>query len=440
MENKNIRITLIAIVVLHAILAMLFANATPYRQAGVLLSQRHAAAADIGAPDERQHVNYVRRLADGQGIPVFNPKDPNLYETYQSHQPPLYYGVAAAWMKVSGDHEGRSLRFLNILFGCGTVVAVFFLGRFAFSDRVGVLASAFCAMLPMFCALSGAVSNDPLLFLICTSALALIARGIRHGFTMRDAIVLGVVFGLGVWTKTTAVALLPAMIVATIATLKSTQFSAKHLAISAGVGLVMIAPWWMRNQSLYGDPLALKAFDEAFTGSAQASMFIDSIGMPGYLLNWVGWWTARSFFGIFGYMDIAMNEKGVPGATCPNTLYRLLLIGTLVAVIGYFAASKSKLKSDAVQWVNLTFGLIILLLFLKFNLHYFQAQARYLYAAIGPIAVAFAAGLLFLLKDRLKAALTVTVVILGGVSFYAINLLPDAFKLRTESSQTIAVP
>ncbi len=441
MDSKKIRLLLAAIVLMHLTLAYLFASQTPFRQAGILLSQArdpetglHPKIGDVGAPDERQHVNYIRRLANHQGLPVFNPKDPNLYENYQSHQPPVFYSIGAVWASIldapAEDTFGRSVRYLNILFGGCTVIAVFFLGKFSFDERTGLLASCWVAVLPMFCALSGAVSNDPLLFLLCTIELALVAYGLRHGCTLHTTVAMALVLGLALWTKTTSVALLPAMVVAIAAARKKSD--AKYLLIATLSGLVMILPWWLRNQNLYGDPLALKAFDDAFVGTAQAASFVQGYGLFGYLVNWVGWWTARSFFGIFGYMDIAMNEKGLPGANCPNTLYRLLLVGTIVAILGYFLAPQSKIKSDVVQWVNLTFGFVILALFLKFNMHYFQAQARYLYPAIGPIAVAFSAGLLHLTKGRFKVAAAITVLIFGSVTIYAGTSLSDAFRQRTD--------
>src|SRR5262249_24898870 len=93
---------LLAIILANVALAGMYATGTPYRQAGVLLSYGHSKANDIGAPDERQHVNYVIHLLEGKGFPVFNPEDPNLYETYQSHQPPAFYLLEAAWCKALG--------------------------------------------------------------------------------------------------------------------------------------------------------------------------------------------------------------------------------------------------------------------------------------------------------------------------------------------------
>jgi hypothetical protein len=81
--------------------------------------------------------------------------------------------------------------------------------------------------------------------------------------------------------------------------------------------------------------------------------------------------------------------------------------------------------------LNGTFFLVILLLFISFNNHYFQAQARYLLPAIGPIAGAFAVGLNHLLRARTYLALGIVVLVLGGVDVYALMRLPSEFERRT---------
>src|SRR5688572_11199607 len=144
------------IVALHLGLAVAYAAITPYRQGGRLHFQGGAYAADIGAPDERQHVNYVAHLVQGKGFPVFNPKDPGLYESYQSHQPPLYYLIAAGVGKIVGasDFEdllhGRDLRFLNALIGSLGIGGVYFFVWWGFRNQAAALAAAaFAALLPM---------------------------------------------------------------------------------------------------------------------------------------------------------------------------------------------------------------------------------------------------------------------------------------------------
>lgn len=427
-----------ALVLVHILLASWYSSITPYRQAGYYRTG-HSIIPDIGAPDERQHANYIRRFMTGQGFGVLDPKDPNLGENYQVHQPPAYYLLATGWAKlaqaegVEAHDDGIKLRFLNALIGAGTVVGTFFLGFWGHRRiEVGLIAAAFVALLPMNIALSGAISNDPLLFLLCTWVLALLARSVREGWDWKGVIWIGVLTGLAMLTKTTALALVPVILVA--AFLKRPTIA--QFGAAAGIALVFAMPWWLRNMSLYGDPFALKQFNLAFAGSPQAQAQIDGLGLPTYLLSMVGWWTARSFIGAFGYMDIWLNETGSPMGAAPNALYRLLIAGMVLTFFAWIAsATKPEWKeAKSVQIVNGLFLVVVILLFVRFNLQYFQAQARYVLPAISVIGCGVALGLLQLTKGRWLVALALVTLIFGGVATYAGTRLPDEFAKRIQPS------
>ena len=430
------------LLLVHIGLATWFASITPYRTSGVLRSYGRSPAQDIGAPDERQHVNYIYHLASGQGFPVFNPKDPNLYETYQSHQPPAFYVLEAAWSKIVGFNSQESpvgirLRYLNVIIGALGVLGTFYLGKWGLGrEDVGVIAAAFTALLPMNVALSGAVSNDPMLIALCTWTLALIGMVLRNGWSVKLAAVIGATIGVAILTKTTAIALVPVTLVACMIR----KPALKEFLAATGIILILITPWWVRNQTHYGDPLAMKAFSEAFVGSAQASGFIEQYGLLIYLLNWVGWYAARSFFGSFGYMDIWLNETGRANSDTPNSIYRLFLAVMVIGYLGWIASvvKQTDKSSKSFQLLSGIFLVTVFVLFLKFNLQYFQGQARYILPAIGPIAIGFASGILYLLKDRWSAALALTALLFGGLSIYSGTILPDRFAERI-SYQTTAI-
>ena len=384
----------------------------------------------------------MTHLLQGGGFPVLDPASPDLYETYQSHQPPAFYLLAAGWCKITGASDlndadsGKRLRYLNALIGGLDVLAVFALGFWGFKrPEVGAVAAAFAALLPMNVALSGAVSNDPLLFLLCTAALAVCALGLQQGWTVKRCLAVGVLAGLALLTKTTAVALLPALLVAALAAGEGRPKLAGWLAALVPA-IVLVLPWWIRNQALYGDPLAMHAFRSAFPGSAQAQTFIALDGPVGYWLGWVGWWTVRSFFGAFGYMDIWLNETGMPRGGAQNALYRVLICLSVLAFLGWLMSWKKggDGRVKQVQSVNLTFAVFVLLFFISFNMQYFQAQARYVLPAIGPISCGFALGTLALLRERWVAALAAIVLVFGGTSVYAGLRLPGEFERRTEST------
>lgn len=427
------------ILVVYAVLACLFASTTPYRSPGKLMHQRQQGrpieVPDIGAPDERQHANYIVHLLEGKGFPVLTPGSPDLGETYQSHQPPLYYLLAAAWCRVVGADptspaSGFRLRLLNILVGAATVLGVFFAAWWGFRDSkfdagsVAVAAAGIAGFMPMFLGLQGAVGNDPLLYMLCTWTLALCLRSVRNGWTLGRSVTIGVLIGLGLLTKTTALALIPTVMVAIGLSPKSNgeqKFNPKVIAFAGAIlpAILIALPWWMRNQSLYGDPLAMKAFTAAFTGSPKTSDLVQIFGAGPYWLDMFGWWTLRSFFGAFGYMDIFL----------PDGAYRGLTLLFLVLIVGWVMALRTDSEHlKGVHWTCFTLLTVVAFLYLQFNLTYFQAQSRYLYPAIGAFAIGFGLGAVRLAGRWGVIALSLILLLLD---VYVLTILGGEFALRT---------
>lgn len=410
---------------------------TPYRTPGRLVYQR-ATVPDIGAPDERQHANYVNHLLTTGSLPVFRPGSSDLYETYQSHQPPLYYAIAAGWCKIfsldpTETASGPGLRSLNALLGAVTLVGIWMGTRWATrDDTLAVIAAALAGLMPMYLALHAAVSNDPLLICGCTWTLALSALILRDSWCWWRALVLGLVVGLSLLTKTSALSLI--VVVAVLGLLTRSRLA----IVPIGIAVLMALPIWMRNQSLYGDPLAMGAFRAAFAGSAQREQMMQMVAAmreqrgltPGgaaadYWLNWFGWWTARSFVGAFSQMDIFFSDL----------VYRVaLVILGIFGFAGIYELRRPVLESTAEskKFLILTATLlaVVSLLFLQFNLTYFQAQARYLYPAIFAIALGLALGVRRLTRAMPMAGATLLVLALGIADFLALPYVQAEFNRR----------
>jgi len=434
------RWTVAVLIVAFFALAAGYAFVTPYRQSGVLLNQRTpdgfpAPAIDIGAPDERQHANYVSGLLQGRGFPVLKPGDPTLGETYQSHQPPLYYLLAAAVAKVCGIDPtlpaGIHLRWINILIGGLTVLGLFRLGqRVVGNDWVAALIAAVGGFMPMVLALHAAISNDPLLYMLSTWALVLLVAADGEGWTPQLATRIGLLVGLALNTKSTAVALLPLILVAGFIASRRDKTVWPKVGVALILAIALATPWWIRNTSLYGDPLAMNAFKEAFTGNPRTQDLVQAIGPGRYWTEFFGWWTVRSFFGAFGYMDIFWNP----------TLYRALAALGAIAALGCLrkerVASEAASKSGYV--LALTYLGLVGLLYFQFNLTYFQAQSRYLYPAIGPIALLLGTGLAVWLGSRHKAGAIVLILALVLGNLINLAWLPEEFKGRAQEITKIS--
>lgn len=473
MSAKFARISLIVLMVTHFCLAAWFAMITPYRTGGILLNQRGpdgrpAYSKDIGAPDERQHANYIGYLLKNGKLPVFDPKSPTLYEDYQSHQPPLFYGLAAGIAKVTGETDvesqsfGRTIRLFNSLIGVAGVAGVFFAAFWGTKRKeVAVLASAFAALLPLNVALSGAISNDPLLIALVAWIFAFTARFLAEQsptkLFFKSATMAAFLVGLAQLTKSSALisfvlfAFSFAWGCGEFRKLSEDDRAPLRKASLSILGILAI-PWalglpiWLRNQSLYGDMLAQSAFREAFVGSAQKSSILGAIeagpsaGSPEvqYWINWIGYWTARSFIGVFGYMDIWFNATGKANSSSdPNILYKAIILFNFLGLGGGLLWLRNNWNENK-RLGAITLGLfgLTLALFVMFNNTYFQAQARYLFPALSAFATLMAIGWVHIFK-KWQIALALVVVIFGGFTVYAGTQLPSEFAKRTQTASPL---
>ncbi|GMV37727.1 MAG: hypothetical protein AMXMBFR61_22350 [Fimbriimonadales bacterium] len=377
---------------------------------------------DIGAPDERAHVNYIRHLLRERSFPVFRVGDG---EGYENHQPPLYYLSLVAVGALAGDDtkaEGFLLRLATSVIALATVWLCYFtMRRLVASDVLAIAATACAVLLPSYVALSASVSNDPLLILLSCAVLLLCVQGGQERWTYRKGLGCGVLCGLALLTKTSGVVLVAFAVLAVLLTTPG-EGVGKRLGLAVIVGLVasvIAAPWLARNASLYGDPLGMKIFEEGFAGSPRAETFIAAFGGGAYLVQWVGWWTLRSLFGVFGYAMLLL----------PGWIY---VVGAIVLLVCAGGMVRARLRDGdaAVRrgWAlcGLLFALVFLA-FLRFNMTYFQAQARYLLPALSSLALFLGVGWSAWLPERRIAFSFVLPFLFLLLNVYALLLIGPSF-------------
>ncbi|MBA3726839.1 MAG: glycosyltransferase family 39 protein [Armatimonadetes bacterium] len=366
----------------YALLAISYIHETPYRKSGCLLTRfSNERQQDIGAPDERQHTNYIRHLAKERAFPVFRPGSVDLYETYQSHQPPLYYLLATPIeMAVSGNEtaEKWGLRLLNVFLGGLVILGIYWgIKRFTGNEHVALFSAGFTGLLPMFLALSAAVTNDMLLFVLVVASMNVIAVGWDKGWSLRQCLLAGLVLGLGLLTKSTAVLLFPVLLTAFLLR-KDKRPALWHAAATFALAILIALPWLIRNQQLYGDPLAIGAFQQASVGNLPyAEAVTRAGGTLSYWFSYVFVLGLQGFWGVFGYFDVFM----------PPPVYWVLGFIGLAALVGFLLRwSKADAGEKQVHWLTLALIACVSAGFISYNLSYFQAQGRYLYPAIFALA------------------------------------------------------
>ena len=328
------------------------------------------------ASDELWHYPMVKYIADHWRLPVQDPQNVGPWRQ-EGSQPPLYYAIGAlatAWIDTSDMDEVRWLnphvdngiitedgntnlvvhssreafpwrgtvlavhvvRLLSVLMGAGTVLLTYLIAKELLPHRedVALGAAAITAFNPMFCFISGAVNNDNLTMLLCSLVLWQLIRLVKMQIpnpksqipNLRQVIghwsLPGIVLGLAVLTKESALGLLP--LTALAISYVSWRRRSWRIFFTGGVitaGLVaLIAGWWYwRNQVLYGDWLGLETFI-AILGKRAAPATLRQLWgeRVGFMM---------AYWGLFGGVNVPL----------PGWVYDVLNGVTVVAAAGLIA-------------------------------------------------------------------------------------------------------
>lgn len=403
---KTAYFPLVLILLIYAGVASLFATRIPAWQ----------------VPDEPAHYNYVRQLAQTGQFPVLEPSDWNAnfsapgpeqrnvaYETltYEDHQPPLFYVLAAPVFNLTGGSL-TALRLWSVFISLFSLIFAYLAVQTIFPTQAWIapFVTAFMAFLPQRVHMMAGFNNDSLSEALITLVVLLCVRLILYSKNLdtKDSatktpvsllIALGVVSGLGLLTKAQAYLVLPLIVIAL-------WMARTRIAIIGVPALAMLIglPWWLRNIGLYGgtDFLGLQRHDVVVAGQLTSAQLIAKVGLGAYLRELLQT-TFQSFWGQFGWMSIPIDRR----------LYILLLAFTLLSAVLFMVwwvavrrpttddkplpivQRLSSAQSSSLSLLAcLTLGAV--LAFVWYNTKFVQFQGRYLYPGLIGIALMFALG------------------------------------------------
>lgn len=404
-ESSGVYLALALVVLGFILLGLAYARATPAWQ----------------APDEPAHFNYVTYLAGTGQLPILEPGDypaglplpPTARLTdisvfrYESHQPPLFYALAAIAYELHPSLS--SVRALSVLFGAALLPVVFWCGRFVLPGEpwLWLGAAGFVAFIPMHLFVAGSANNDTLADLVL-SLLLLAYLALVAGWKSRWRWpVLGLLLGLAMLSKLT---IYPAAVLLTIAGVCVPSITKGRIELppvfKAGAITLLVAAavsgwWFIRNGLIYG-------WDDMLAQSRQAQVAGSQTRTGAFGLPQFGNWVAgsfHSFWGQFGWMSLPL----------PQWQYLLLLALTAVVLVGWLMRmqnAKFKIQSDPTtrprdssfgaqddKWASAApwLGLAIVWFgttgsYLYYNITFLQTQGRYVFPALAPIGIVCAAG------------------------------------------------
>lgn len=358
---------LLVLLVLFVFLGALYSVTTPIFEAG----------------DELWHYPHVWWIARGNGLPVQDPAQKQLWEQ-EGGQPPLYYALAAAatfWIPTDDLPERlwrnpyarigvplafgnknmivhtpaenfpwqgtvlavHLVRLLSVLFSTGTVYLTYRLATTVTApssveqhSTLALAAAAIVAFNPMFLFISASVNNDSLAALTATAALVLVVQLATRGVSTRRLLALGAACGLALLTKVSNLAvILVAMIV--LAWLAGRARDWRILLKGGGLVLAptaLLAGWWfVRNYQIYGDPLAFNVWLQIAGGRPPQTL----LGLLGEFQGF-----RISFWGNFGGVNLI----------APEWVYALLDLFSLLALFGLIIGAIAALRLHTASRAN----------------------------------------------------------------------------------------
>lgn len=408
------RLVLPILVFLHLVLGTVYSVATPLWEGF----------------DEVGHEAYVSYLARYRSLP---PPGATLVQVNdESHQPPLYYALAAiatAWadrsdwqepqwnqsgLSLEGglnnvlhvDDEGfpylgavlgaRAARWFSVLLSALVVVLVYRGARAFFPDDVEVATAAagVAAFAPTWVFIGSIITNDVLVVLLASLLLLLLARAFSGGPV--PAALIGLTAGLALLTKSSGAFLLPVAAVGVgVASWWQGRWKAlwRKESICVGTAVVISGAWYLRNVLLRSSLFPGQPVPSVPTEGA-ASAFTGSLPLLGRLPSY----SFRTFWASFG-TGVVEAEPAVYG-------YFLLLGVASIAGLALFVFRHRRQP----RYLVLLFGLGVFVLsswvqplarFLATRDAYL-VHGRFLLPGIAAAAIIIAVGFVNLWPGRLR--------------------------------------
>jgi hypothetical protein len=391
--------------------------------------------------DEVDHVRYVEYVA-AHGTP---PRI-GIQNGIESHQPPLYYYLAAGWQRVLGidpftpdrppvkleavfakagwvlshDYTPKQhdqavsvhlLRVASIVLGLATVLAAVATGwlltqRLSFAAALG----ATVALWPKFLVVTSAVTSSALVITLCACAVPCFLLWHRSR-TAGWAAATGLLLGAAAIAQFNSLPVAGLMLILLLV-LARTEGDWRSPLVAFGCFAAIAGWWFIRNMVLYGDPLA--------SGESQA--YLSHVPGLGPLVRDP---PSLSLSVLDSSFDTLAHSSWYHGGWNQLELpHALDWIVWAAAAISITAAFLSPLRGRLLLATCVLGSLVAWLLLIRVTT---QAEGRYLLVAIVAWATLLVAGAARLAGYR-PAALWLWPAIMLGLDVYVLAtwLIPDA--------------
>jgi 4-amino-4-deoxy-L-arabinose transferase-like glycosyltransferase len=195
-----------------------------------------------------------------------------------------------------------ALRMTSLIFGMAVVWLSYLLARLVFPDDLFVRSGVpvFVAFQPQFSFEAAIVNHDIQVILLFSLLVYLLLKWMPGGYSRREQLALGIVIGLGIWTKTSFGFALPLIVACLLFAKRDTRASWRWFLDAVGracvLPLVIALPWLIRSYWLYDDPTGAKRLHDIPEYGDQASSLGAMVKSPTF---WRG--RLEDFWGNYGW-------------------------------------------------------------------------------------------------------------------------------------------
>lgn len=351
--------------------------------------------------DFGEHLKYIEYIQKNWSLPLPT-------QGLEMYQPPLYYLIGAAALSASklSINDPQSvivLRLLGGFFGIAQFVLVFLSLRLVLPARAAFIGLLLAAFLPMHLYLAQYVTNEMLAATLATAALYLCLRLLKSELPRASQFaLLGLLIGASMLTKVTGILLLPIVIAALAARLRTARtplaIAVRNLGLLLAICFVVCGWQYARIWVRFGTPLVgnwdvISGFswwqDPGYHTAGNYFRFGRSLvypffsGFAGFADGIYSTLWGDALCGGGSSLTFAWNHQallaGYLWALIPTTL---IVIGAVVAIIQFVRKPSSELFLLLGFCAVLMLGLIFMTLRIP---SYAQAKAFYALSAITPL-------------------------------------------------------
>lgn len=376
---------------------------------------------------------------------------------YTANHPPLYYLVMTPvyWLTSGGSVETQLyiLRLAAIPFGLITVLFAYMTTRVIFprDQFLTVVVPTFVAFQPQVSYEAAMLNNDIFAIAFTSVIFYFLALGLRQKFSWRICVMIGLFFGLAMLSKNTSAVSGLVIAIAMILGLGIRNWKAwlPRGAVAAGVGGLLIWPWYLYMWTTYGDFTGLDRIKELqywnYQGGETPTIWTQLFDRE---FAWMRW---RETWGEFGWRLIPLDESllwilfwfcaiGLLGLIWWAVQSRLADTGRTITfrndtggwsppAIASFAGDETRREIDPIFRLDRPARIAIVTLFLaciiayyailQFGLTFSLTQARYYFPSLNAATILIMLGYRAMLPRRWH----VYTQALFFIAFAALNLV-----------------